>query len=470
MYTQQRARLLPIHEMLRSTFHLFVVLLLIFHVVVAVDSSSCDIDTMYQGVSVIGLKFADENSAQSVKAALEEICELRTVRDEASYKSNEFVEYLLTTAQLKRAQGMLPRSSIRVFVGDLGAMIAHEAEKEIETVQQDRETCTLDDDEEEEGSCAAAKSLVAGEMDTDYYKKYHTYDDLVKRWKLIAHTYKEYVRLETIGKTVEGRPIHMFRIGNTDEESPKRVLFNAMQHAREWITTMSVLYTVEKLAVDAEKAKSWYSDVQLLVVPMSNPDGYVYSHEKDRMWRKNRSPSTPCRRRRSRTGVDLNRNWATDFAGGESTSSDPCSDIYTGPKPFSEPETQALRDLVKKTKGLAAHIDVHSFSQLVLGRWSYSDELPPNVEEVRNVGNLLTEKLSGGGKKYQFARGKTNLIYLASGVMPDWVYEQGVLSYTFELRPKQMWQGGFLLPARQIIPNSKEFFEAASALMDYVAN
>lgn len=40
------------------------------------------------------------------------------------------------------------------------------------------------------------------------------------------------------------------------------------------------------------------------ILPVMNPDGYEYSHTKDRMWRKNRAwHGGQC------VGVDLNRNF-----------------------------------------------------------------------------------------------------------------------------------------------------------------
>lgn len=449
-------------------------LLIAFSASDAEAAESCSVEAPYEGVSVVGIRFPSESSADAVREALEKICEIRLLRDEIPSSSDEFVEYMLTRAQLKQAQKMLPRSTFRVLIGDLNAAIIHESATEIAPPAPKAPKCTLT----ESSACLTGSlpmitpsdAIIAGKIDVSFYKKYHSYEDLVERYKLLAATYSPYVTLETIGESVEGRPLHMFRVGNTSEAKPIRVLFNAMQHAREWITTMTVLYTVERLAAEASRSESWDSKVQLLVVPISNPDGFVYTHVADRMWRKNRSPETRCRRSPGRTGVDLNRNWAKDFSGGESTSSDPCSDVFTGPKPFSEPETQALSNLVTSTPGLVAHIDVHAFSQLVLGRWSYSDDKPPRVKEVDELGELLNEQLSSGGKRYDYARGKTDHIYLASGVMPDWVFTQGVLSYTFELRPKTTWEGGFILPAKQIIPTSKEFFKAAATVLDYVVS
>lgn len=71
---------------------------------------------------------------------------------------------------------------------------------------------------------------------------------------------------------------------------------------------------------------------------------YEYSHEVDRMWRKTRSATNgACR------GVDPNRNWGHRW-GGEGASTSPCAETYRGPRPFSEPETSAIRDFILARK------------------------------------------------------------------------------------------------------------------------
>jgi len=58
------------------------------------------------------------------------------------------------------------------------------------------------------------------------------------------------------------------------------------------------------------------------------------------MWRKTRSANNgAC------IGVDPNRNWGFRW-GGEGASTSPCSETYRGPRPFSEPETAAIRDFI----------------------------------------------------------------------------------------------------------------------------
>lgn len=76
-------------------------------------------------------------------------------------------------------------------------------------------------------------------------------------------------------------------------------------------------------------------------MPVINPDGYEYTFTVDRLWRKNKRKAgyaaAGC------FGVDLNRNFGYKW-GGKGTSKDICRDTYAGSKPFSEPETDAIRN------------------------------------------------------------------------------------------------------------------------------
>ena len=48
-------------------------------------------------------------------------------------------------------------------------------------------------------------------------------------------------------------------------------------------------------------------DYDWYIIPISNPDGYIYSHNIDRLWRKTRSP--PPNGGLACAGVDPNRNF-----------------------------------------------------------------------------------------------------------------------------------------------------------------
>ena len=65
---------------------------------------------------------------------------------------------------------------------------------------------------------------------------------------------------------------------------------------------------------------------------------------------------------------------ATSGAAATESSANPANDTYHGPAPFSAPETAELRDWVNSrviggVQQITAHIDFHSFSELVL--WPY---------------------------------------------------------------------------------------------------
>lgn len=112
-------------------------------------------------------------------------------------------------------------------------------------------------------------------------------------------------------------------------------------HAREWISPASVTYIIKEL-VENRSSNAWANNIEFNIVPVLNPDGYEFTHTKDRLWRKNRrNPELgDC------SGTDLNRNFDYKWGGG-GTSNNPCSEIYKGTSAFSEPESQALKNYLE---------------------------------------------------------------------------------------------------------------------------
>ena len=55
---------------------------------------------------------------------------------------------------------------------------------------------------------------------------------------------------------------------------------------------------------------SFVDDYDWYIIPAVNPDGFVHTQTKDRLWRKNRLPPLPGADQSADCwGVDLNRNW-----------------------------------------------------------------------------------------------------------------------------------------------------------------
>lgn len=202
----------------------------------------------------------------------------------------------------------------------------------------------------------------------------------------------------------------------------------------------------------------WY------LIPVMNPDGYEYSHTTDRLWRKNRNPNGQYNSRCY--GTDLNRNW--DFHWNEaSTSSDPCSEIYPGQKPFSELETQIVKKFMETIKDdIKLFLSFHSYSQLWLLPWSYTDSIFPNDnQQLQRIANLAVKSLQS---KYDVIHSGADL-YMASGTSMDYVKSQMNVSYTYtiELGPdvNDTNNYGFILPPSYIIPTGKEMFDAIITIL-----
>merc|ERR1719188_2207116 len=120
---------------------------------------------------------------------------------------------------------------------------------------------------------------------------------------------------------------------------------------------------------------------------MNNPDGFVYSQTSSRMYRKNREQNCDgcCK------GVDLFRNYDVNFAG-EGSSSGACSDDYHGPSAASEPETQVLVQVMNEAPTLV-YIDVHSYSQLAITAYAYTQAPNPRAAEYRQLGALVQDAM-----------------------------------------------------------------------------
>ncbi len=241
----------------------------------------------------------------------------------------------------------------------------------------------------------------------------------------------------SIGTSIEGRTIWAVKISdnpNTNEPEPA-VGFDALVHAREpqsMATQMYFMwYLLENYGTDPE-ATYLVNNREIYCVPCFNPDGYEYNRLTDPngggYWRKNRRDNGGgC------FGIDLNRNfgyqWGYDNIG---SSPDPCSETYRGASAFSEPESQAIRDLAI-VKNYGTHFNMHTYGGYILYPWGYIDSETPDSLMYREFAALLT---SNSG--YAFGSGGQLLGYNSNGSIRDWMYGEQVtknkiFGYTIEI-------------------------------------
>ncbi|XP_036424029.1 carboxypeptidase A4 [Colossoma macropomum] len=293
---------------------------------------------------------------------------------------------------------------------------------------------------------------------------YHTLDTIYSWMDTLVAAHPNLVSKVQIGTSYENRPMYALKFSTGGNKRPA-IWIDAGIHAREWVSTASAVWMADKMATDYGVDPSVTSllgqmDVYLSIV--TNPDGYVYTHTSDRMWRKTRSVNTGsvCR------GVDPNRNWDAGF-GGPGASKNPCSDSYHGPHAHSEIEVKNVVDLVQSHGNFKAFISVHAYSQLLMYPYGYSCTSVPHQAELDSVGRSAVQALSSlYGTSYKVGS-ICKIIYQASGGSIDWSYDIGIkYSFAFELRDTGRY--GFLLPANQIIPTASETWLGLKHIMEYV--
>lgn len=305
------------------------------------------------------------------------------------------------------------------------------------------------------------------------FDRYLTLEEVYSAMRALAEQNPRLVQMLTVGTSVEGRPIYALRItrdprGERVYRHRPQIVFNACQHAREWITVSVALYIAYALVANYgtdTRVTDWLQRTEVYVIPVVNPDGYVYTWTTNRLWRKNRRYLGTNNWGQPLYGVDLNRNWGFQW-GGAGSSGQRSSETYRGNAPFSEPETYTLSRWLLSLPTLRAHIDIHSYSQLILWPWGFTDTLPYHQSTFERVG-LRMQLLIRGVHGMDYVAGPIyTTIYPASGNMCDWVYGvRGALSFAFELR--DTGQYGFLLPPEQILPNSEEIFPAILSLIEW---
>uniref|UniRef100_A0A1A9WVJ5 Peptidase M14 domain-containing protein n=1 Tax=Glossina brevipalpis TaxID=37001 RepID=A0A1A9WVJ5_9MUSC len=216
---------------------------------------------------------------------------------------------------------------------------------------------------------------------------------------------------------------------------------------------------------------TWY------IMPVLNPDGYVYSHDYDRFWKKSRSlhvsrptglihsAMTWLKQKRTKEkiciGVDLDRNWHYQW-GRRGSSKSPCNEFFSGPGPFSEPETKAMAEfLLENRSQIKLFVSLQAYGQIlsypIKVNASYNTERLDDMLDVAMVG------IDGLRKKFSKSRYKidtsNDLIENRSGCSDAFAaYEVGIpFAYTLQLADNGVH--GYLLPSAAIETTAADAFE-----------
>jgi len=306
---------------------------------------------------------------------------------------------------------------------------------------------------------AAAAAL----PDVSYFNSYHQFQDHLDFLDDLQAAFPSNSDIFTAGKSLEGRPIQGIHLYGTSGPGTKpAIIWHGTVHAREWIVAPTVEYMAYKLVEGYQngdaKVRAALNNYDFYIMPVVNPDGFVYTQSRDRLWRKNRQ-----RRSSSRCiGTDVNRNWPYQWNVPGGSSTNPCAETYRGASAGDTPENQVLTNhtlSVGEAQGIKFYVDWHAFSQMILLPYGYScsaqpDNLSKQMALARGVSQAI-RAVNG----LNFVYGPTcQTIYQTAGGSNDWVADiaGAELAWAFELRPGPGGSGGFVIPPSNIIPSGRE--------------
>ncbi|KAM7375124.1 hypothetical protein PAMA_014282 [Pampus argenteus] len=281
-----------------------------------------------------------------------------------------------------------------------------------------------------------------------FYERYHSLEDIYYWINLTIQDNPSRVKAILLGSSYEKRPLYALKLSFSDRPNKKAMWIDCGIHAREWISPAFCLWFVQySLAfyMQNQDITQILDNLDVYVLPVLNPDGYHYTWTTNRMWRKNRSLSKVS----SCVGVDLNRNFDANWCT-EGASDYPCSEIYCGEFPESEPESQAVADFLRSHKNtIQLYFSIHSYSQMLLFPYSCSLEEAENHNDLLEMAKQAAQNIKRYYRNiYKYGSG-AKTIYLAPGGSDDWAYKLGIkYSYTFELQDRGEY--GFLLPPSHI--------------------
>ena len=245
--------------------------------------------------------------------------------------------------------------------------------------------------------------------------------------------------LVKLGRTLQGREILALRLTKNARRAKvgKRpaVLYSSTQHAREWISTevnrRLMFHYIDGWRDRDRSVRRLLDDTELWFVLVANPDGYQYTHEHERLWRKNLRDNNGNGTTEVGDGVDPNRNWPAHFKyDEEGSSSIPSSDTYRGPFASSERETQALKGLLDRVD-FEFHVNWHSAGQWLLypEGWQIGTATADDPIYFALSGNLDEPAIP------EFHPGlSSDVLYVTNGETTDYAHaERGTLAWTPEL-------------------------------------
>lgn len=198
---------------------------------------------------------------------------------------------------------------------------------------------------------------------------FHDYAELTAELQSIATNYSHIAKLYDLGESVQGRTIWGLKITDNPEieENEVEVRFCGAHHGDEYMSVELPLLLawdlVQNYTVNTT-ITNYIKNREIWIIPLVNPDGREMNQ------------------RYNANYVDLNRDYGYMWSGAGGSSS-----------PFSQPETQAIREHALKNNFVLSY-SYHTTAQYVNYVWNYKPQTFPDEPMIMMISNVYGD-LSG---------------------------------------------------------------------------
>ena len=271
------------------------------------------------------------------------------------------------------------------------------------------------------------------------WNRYNTYDGVVDIMQRIAKAYPNLTRLESIGKSVEGRDIWLLAVSDFKTGDPNRkpaMYIDGNIHSNEIQGAEFSLYTawyLTEMFDELDFIEELLKDKTFYIVPTINPDA------RDNFMKEPNTPHSPRSGmlvldndgdgRVNEDGIgyyDPNRDWGWKWQPDY---------VQRGAYkyPFSLPETRAVADFVLKHPNIAGAQSYHNYGGMILRGPGAEEDLDTyNKEDIR-IYDAIAKKGEEMIPGYRYLVVYKDLYSVFGGEL-DWFYGgRGIYTYTNEL-------------------------------------
>ncbi|KAI1338231.1 zinc carboxypeptidase [Xylariaceae sp. FL0016] len=294
-----------------------------------------------------------------------------------------------------------------------------------------------------------------------WFNAYHDYADHLTFLKDLQAAFPSNSELISGGTSFENRGIQGIHLwGSGGKGSKPAIYWHGNVHAREWITSMTVEYLTYQIILNYNNdttVKTTLDNYDFYIMPIVNPDGFVYTQTSTRLWRKNRQTRSGS----SAVGTDINRNWPYKWDG-EGSSTSP------GSAAGDTPENTGIRkyaDTLAAGKGIKLYIDFHSYGQYILTPYGYSCSATASNQSKQN--KLAANTGAAIAKSYgtEYTTGGTcSTLYVTNGGSNDYLTDISKAEFGWAIELRDTGRYGFSLPANQILPTGIETWQGMKYL------